>query len=123
MCVASHMMSPIYRIRIIMFAQLARTIICLQNCHKLCLLVYCSTEYSIEYFLSLPVDSSVDFSKSTVRSRELNYPAEFLRQLGTSAVLYNLQYMLELVPFLVAADVPNSSYITAVTQFILCCCC
>lgn len=58
----------------------------------------------------------LDFSDPAVRSRALSCPAEFVRQLEKPAVLHNLQYVPELVPFLAAADVPNGSYIAAVTQ-------
>lgn len=57
------------RIRIIMFAQLARTITYLQNCRKLCLLVHCFVEYSIEYLLPLPVCQTALIS---LRRREIS---------------------------------------------------
>lgn len=60
--------------------------------------------------------SYADLSEPAVRSRALSCPAEFLRLLGTPAVLQNLQYVPELVPFLLAEGVPNGSYIAAVTQ-------
>lgn len=99
-----------------MIAQLARRITYLQNCCKLCLLAHSYSDGQAKYLRTLSVSESVDFSDPAVRSRALSCPAEFVRQLEKPAVLHNLQYVPELVPFLAAADVPNGSYIAAVTQ-------
>lgn len=65
---------------------------------------------------TLSVSESVDFSDPVVRSHALSCPAEFVRQLEKPAVLHNLQYVSELVPLLLADDMPNGSYIATVTQ-------
>lgn len=99
-----------------MFFKLVSEITSLQRCRKLCVLAHCFTACQAEYLRTLLSLKSVDFSDPAVRSRALSYPAEFVRQLEAPAVLHNLQYVPELVPFLAAADVPNGSYIAEVTQ-------
>ena len=60
--------------------------------------------------------NSVDFSNTMIREQALRQPEAFVDKFKERTALYNLEYVLDVLPCLSAADVPNGTFVAVIHQ-------
>ena len=85
--------------------------------NKVVLLRTCASAWQNEFVASIVGNRNVvDLSDPMVREQALRQPDAFVEKIKERTVLYNLEYVLDLLPCLSAADVPNGTFVGVVNQ-------
>ena len=89
---------------------------CLKN-NKVVLICTCSSAWQNDFVSRIVANrKSFDLSDSMLREQALRQPDTFVDKIKEHTALYNLEYALEILPYLSVANVPNGTFIVVVNQ-------
>ena len=85
--------------------------------NKVVLICTCASAWQNEFVAGI-VDgmSMIDLSDPIVREQAIRQPDAFVEKIKKRTALYNLEYALDVLPCLSAADVPNGTFVAVVNQ-------
>ena len=85
--------------------------------NKVVLICTSASEWQNEFVAGL-VDNrnAIDFSYQMVREQALRQPDAFVHKINERTVLYNLEYALDVLPYLSVADVSSGTFIAVINQ-------